>query len=140
MDPDGNAWVSDEGYYTSGVKYATTASIDNTNKPVIYQTERYKSDMRYNVGLLNGIYDISLHFAEIYEGAFRDNARVFDVLIEGILVLNDFNVYKAAGKGNRAHVMMIPGISVNDRVLTIDFIKVKQNPKVSGIEVHAAVG
>ena len=137
-DSDGNTWLSDEGYYTSGIKYSTTASIDNTDKPDIYQTERYKSDMRYIVGLLNGVYDVSLHSAEIDNGAFRDDACVFDVLIEGTLVLDDFDIYKEAGKGNRAHVMTIPGITVNDDVLTIDFIKVKQNPKVNGIEIHPA--
>jgi hypothetical protein len=37
-DPDGNIWVSDEGFYNAGTTFSTDADIANTDKPELYQT------------------------------------------------------------------------------------------------------
>jgi hypothetical protein len=136
VDTDGNTWVSDESYH-AGKVYTTNSPITNTDKPVLYQTERSKSQMEYSVALLNGSYDVRLHFAEIFSGAFREGARVFDVFMEGELMVGHLDIYKEAGnKGNKAYVVDIGDVAVNDGSLDIDFVRVKQSPKISGIEIR----
>jgi hypothetical protein len=65
----------------------------------LYQTER-SSDNRfysYDVPVPNGAYTVTLHFAEIYWNATGgpsagQSRRLFDVSLEDILVLDDYNV------------------------------------------------
>ena len=96
--------------------------------------------MTYNIALVSGSYQVKLHFAEIYDGAFREGARIFDVFIEGESVLEGFDVFKEAGsKGDKAYVMTMPGVVVSDGFLSIQFVGVKQNAKISAIEAHPAV-
>jgi len=137
-DPDGITWVADTGFYTTGKTHSTTADITNTGKPKIYQTERYGSEMRYDIDLLNGEYNVYLHFAEIYSKAFNEGARVFDVFVEGDLVAYNLDVFKeAGGEGNKAYVLLTADVVVSDGSLTIDFLAVKNKAKLSAIEIRA---
>ena len=65
-DSDGNRWVADMGYYDDGRKYSTKKSITDTEKPMLYQTERNELEMTYSIDLSNGSYQVLLHFAEIF--------------------------------------------------------------------------
>ncbi|KAG2396642.1 LRR receptor-like serine/threonine-protein [Vigna angularis] len=70
----------------------------------LFQTARISpSSLRYyGLGLENGFYNITLQFAET---AIQDSAttweslgrRVFDIYIQGNLVLKDFDIKKEAG-------------------------------------------
>ena len=139
LDPEGITWKTDEGtdYFTpiSSDTFSTTKDIKDTDKPGIYQTERYASELRYNVDLVNGEYFVYLHFAEIYRKAFEEGARVMDVFIEGDLVALNLDVYKAAGGANTAYILSVPNVIVDDGSLTIDFVGVEQNAKISAIEI-----
>ena len=87
--------------------------------------------MTYSIPVSNGVeYDVYLHFAEIYKGAFDDGKRIFDVFVEGDLVADDLDIYKEAGGGNKAYIVSTTNLVVADGSLTIDFIGVKQNAKV----------
>ena len=59
-----------------------------------------------NIPITNGTYNVKLHFAEIYWGAAEPNgdptgggtgSRVFDVDIEGQVVLNDYDIFEEVG-------------------------------------------
>lgn len=146
MDPEGNLWVSDEEptkYYNNGAMYATSANITNTALNELYRTERNsggKPDLLYTIELLPSTYDVTLHFAEVFKGAFGIGKRVFQVYIQGELVLKDFDVYKEAGEGNRAIAMTLKDVDVSNGILLIDFVRNNggQYPKVQAIEVHEA--
>lgn len=71
-----------------------------------------------------------LHFAEIYDGAEQPGDRVFDVLVEGTTVLNNFDIVVAAGGPYIATTETITGVSVTDGSLDITFGKITENPKV----------
>lgn len=137
VDPEGNLWVSDSRFTTGSVS-TTEADIENTDKPALYQTERFQSRLVYTIPLLDGEYKVSLHFAEIYSRAFDVGARVFDVSIQGRKVSRKFDIYKAAGNGNTAYVLKVPNVEVNNGKLIIMLVSVndKQFSKISGIEVH----
>ena len=62
------------------------------------------------------------------------NARIFDVYIEGALVVDNVDVYALAPGGNIPYIVAVP-IFVKDTAITIDFVRNKQNPQINGIEV-----
>ncbi len=131
-----NAGGSADAYYSGGDTYSTGAGIAGTSADGIYQTERY-GNFKYAVGLDNGTYDVTLKFAEIYlNGAGQ---RLFDVKAENQLILDNYDVYAAAG-GKNAAVDRTFQVKVSDGKLDLDFISVKDNAKVSGIEITPSSG
>ena len=62
---------------------------------------------------------VRLHFAEL-ENA-KPGERVFDVLLQGEVVLADFDIAAAAGGGSRAVVKDFRGI-VASRALTLELV------------------
>lgn len=81
----------------------------------------------------NASYLVSLYFADIFIDEI--GKRMFDVKIEGFGVIKDLDIYAEVG-GFAPLVKRVPAI-VSDGVLTIEFISMKENPKVSAIEVEA---
>jgi hypothetical protein len=141
LDPDGVTWQADEGtgYFTASDTFTTSDDISNTDKPDIYQSERYASELMYDIDLANGEYNIFLHFAEIFKESFEEGARVMDIFIEGDPVTVNLDVYKAAGNaGNSAYILSIADVIVADGSLTIDFVSVKQNATISAVEICAS--
>lgn len=102
----------------------------------IFGSERWDSssgdEMQWNFPVTAGDYEVRLYFAETFEFAQSDGARVFDVAIEGVLVLDDFDIFAIAG-ANAGHMESF--IVTSDTSLDIDFTRVTQNPLINGIEV-----
>ncbi|HVU68945.1 MAG TPA: arabinofuranosidase catalytic domain-containing protein, partial [Ktedonobacteraceae bacterium] len=128
-----------DGYYNGGSTYSTTSSIDtsgvsNPAPQAVYQTERY-GDFSYNLsGLTPGRpYTVRLHEAEIYWTS--SGQRSFNVSINGQQVLNNFDIYAAAGGANKAIVEQFTATADASGQITIQFTSVKDNAKVNGIEV-----
>ena len=116
-DGSGNRWIEDTGY-TGGTPYYSGAAIAGTADDPLYQSNRYgATTMRYEFDVDNGTYTVQLHFAELYHQTA--GARVFDVMVEGVLVLDDFDIFAAAGARNTAVIRTFDGIVVSDGKLTI---------------------
>nr|TKS02604.1 putative leucine-rich repeat receptor-like serine/threonine-protein kinase [Populus alba] len=88
-------------------KNKSTLRMDNS---VLYTNARLTPlSLTYHVPcLVNGNYKIKLHFAEI---VMRDNRsyyslgrRIFDVYIQDIVVLKDFDIVKAAGGADKVYI------------------------------------
>ena len=116
--------------------YLSSAPIGNTLEDALYQTERYDRssgpELEYSFSVPNGDYEVKLHFAENYPSAQTLGGRVFDVAIEGVLALSDFDIFEVAGSSS-AHIETIL-TSVTDGNLVITFDRIVQNPKISAIE------
>ncbi|KAJ4705812.1 putative LRR receptor-like kinase [Melia azedarach] len=105
---DTNKWgVSNVGYFAgSNSPQYTSSSLSqftDTLDSELFQTSRISaSSLRYyGLGLENGNYTVNLQFAETaimdtnrWESLGR---RVFDIYVQGNLVLKDFDIKKAAG-------------------------------------------
>jgi len=143
-DDNGNKWVTDTAYIQGGA-----GTVGGTNQDLIiengngmdlmYQSERYFADWQHPGPYIyeipvphNASYVVTLHFAEThYDTA---NARVFDVYIEGELVVNNLDCVKLTGsKGGAISFVFTP--YVDDGFVTIQFVPVIEHPKISGIEV-----
>ena len=116
--------------------------ITNTDMDEIYRTERFANpgaDFGYEVELPNGDYTVILHFAEIFWGtqdgepAGGAGSRVFDVAIEGVTVIQDYDIFDEVG-ANSAVVREF-NVSVDDGVLNIDFSASVNNGKISAIQI-----
>jgi hypothetical protein len=144
-DKAGNVWKGDKEYTKGGgygfvggdtVDRGSSMKIEGTNDPKIYQTERYSMD-RFVAEVPNGKYTVRLHFAETYDGIDTDGPRVFDVKIQGAVVLKDLDVAKTAGKVQKALIKEFKGVAVTNGTLDITFVAKQQNPEINGIEIIA---
>ncbi|CAN6584623.1 unnamed protein product [Malus baccata var. baccata] len=102
------------------------AQVNGTDVPKLFQTSRMSlgSLRYYGLGLENGPYTVTLHFAEtVYESRTsqtwkRLGRRVFDIYIQGTLMRKDFDISKVAGDVNRAVVRKFK-VSVSENYLEI---------------------
>lgn len=136
QDDRGNQWLADIGYNT-GVVGAVTTAIEGTENDFLYQSYRYDAltspELSYAFDLPDGDYQVNLHFAETWGGAFAVGERVFGVQIEGQTVESALDVFAAVG-ANKALVKSYTA-SVTDGQLHIDFLHKVQNPIISAIEI-----
>ncbi|MBK8575761.1 MAG: discoidin domain-containing protein [Elusimicrobia bacterium] len=141
-DSDGNLWLQDELFsanyrwgYDHGQRASSSQVIVGSSRTFVYQTHRYgQTTMGYRLRLPNGLYQVKLLFAETTHT--MAGARVFDVAVEGIPVLDDHDVFAHVGADTADdHVF---GAVVTDEQLDITFPEVKaDNAMIAGIEVKA---
>ena len=133
-----------DGYYSGGSTYSTTASIDtsavsNPAPQAVYQTERFGNFSYSFPNLTPGAqYTVRLHFAEIYWTS--SGQRLFNVAINGQPVLTNFDIFATAGAANKAIVEQYTATADATGQITIQFTSVKDNAKVSGIEILPSSG
>lgn len=140
----GNIFEAD-AYFQGGSSYTNT----NAAVPPLFQTERTASPptFDYAIPVPDGDYSVILHFAEIYWGATGGGPggtgqRIFDVSIEGNLVLDNYDIN--ADVGPEVPVAKTFEVAVNDGELNIHFSALPADggvnqPKVSAIEVLGLV-
>ncbi len=120
--------------------------INNTGYPnAIFATERYSNfpntanpnqpGMQWDFPVPNGEYTVNLLFAEVWPNISSGGPRIFDVEIEGQLVIDDLNQETDYGF-NTAAVESF-NVTVTDGNIDIDFIKGVENPNIKGIEIIA---
>ncbi len=134
----GPSFGSQTGRVSSGSNstYSTSVSYDATmpgSTPAgIFGSERYgQQDWNFSVPSGRSI-TVRLYFANQYAGTAAPGQRVFDVLLDGSTVLNDFDV--AAAVGNRVATMRQFSIT-SDGNVDLDLRTVTENPMISGIEI-----
>jgi hypothetical protein len=124
-----------------GFTYSVTSPIAGTDNDAMYQTERSAStengSFSYALPVAAGQYQVVLHFAELYWSGV--NSRVFDVAMEGGLVLNNYDIVKKTGTKFTATTESFV-VNVTDGNLDILFSAEASEggvnrPKVSAIEV-----
>jgi hypothetical protein len=85
----------------------------------------------FDIPVTNGAYTVRLHFAELNKP--DPGTRVFDVEVEGDLLLEGLDLTTTAGLG--VAVVHETDVDVTDGVVTIDLIRQVENAKISAIEV-----
>ena len=129
---DGTVFAADE----TGVGHASRikAAIAATDDDALYRTGAWHEEgLSYGFALDPGSYRVALHFAETWSGAFADGVRVFDVAIEGEVVVDDLDVHAAVGA--RRALVVEREVSVGDGVLDLDLLPGVQNPAIAAIAI-----
>ena len=110
-----------DAYYqpAPGIVTTTATPVLNTPDSPLYQSSHTtdNKNFSYYLAVPNGQYSVVLHFAETRWTAVGQ--RLFDVTFEGKKVLDNYDIYKKAGK-NAATTETI-AVTVNDGVLSINF-------------------
>ncbi|XP_028755453.1 probable LRR receptor-like serine/threonine-protein kinase At1g53430 [Neltuma alba] len=138
LSPEGISSFSsseDKWAYSSTGTYLGNAKADyiarntfslNITGPSFYQTARLSPlSLKYHgLCLLNGNYNVKLHFAEIMypnDQTFSSlGRRIFDVSIQGRKYLSDFNIMEKAGGAGKG-IFRDFNVDVKDNTLEIHF-------------------
>jgi fibronectin type 3 domain-containing protein len=139
--PAAAPFVADEdftGGATSNTTHAiTTTGVTSPAPQSVYQHNRY-GNFTYTIpGLTAGAsYTVRLHFAEEYWTTA--GSRTFNVLINGTQVLTNFDILATAGGEYKAVVEQFTATASSTGTVTIQFVTVKDNAQVNGIEILPA--
>jgi hypothetical protein len=135
----GGKRFSADSYYASGsVSSIASGEIANTTDDALYRNVRVGTAFSYGLPSGNGTFNVTLHFAETYWGsraAGGAGSRKFNVYVENVKRLSDYDVFAKAGGAMRA-VKETVQVTVTDGILNLYFAKGTADlPLVSAIEV-----
>ncbi len=147
-DSLGRVWSADTGI--TGMSIPTTeplASVQGSNDPALYSSFRWGQDPVTGASAAfsftaivpsNGKYKVTLKWVEHY--VFGPNLRIFSVVINGTTVLQDFDLFVAAGGAfiayDRSFVVTTGQATPQVRVTFNPGII--ENPKINAIEILGA--
>jgi hypothetical protein len=135
----GDQYIATDGtlYAQTTDGYTQSVAISGTPDQFLYQSEKSAQSFSYALPVQNGDYTITLKFAEIYFNTA--NSRIFNVTIEGVAVLTNFDIYVEAGGAYKALDKTFKA-KVTDGVLNIAFARITNNAKVSAIKIVNDIG
>jgi hypothetical protein len=131
-------FVTDE-LFTGGTTVSTTKTVDlsgvtNPAPEAVYQSNRFGTFSYAIPGLTAGkSYTVRLQFAETFWTA--KGSRIFNVTINGQQALTNFDIIGTAGTASRAVVEQLTAAADGTGKITIQFVTVKDNAQVNGIEI-----
>ncbi|MGD0548300.1 MAG: malectin domain-containing carbohydrate-binding protein, partial [Terracidiphilus sp.] len=138
-DHDGNLWHPDN-YYMNGRLSTQRQQTTGSSDPDLFAAERY-GHFTYAIPVdTRGRYTLVLHFTEFYFGPHASGvggagSRVFRVMCNGVMLLDDFDIFKEAGS---LHVLTKTFYHLKPSAqgkLNLTFEPIINNATVSGIEV-----
>lgn len=137
-DSIGNAWEADSVYVAGGTPtYYPNMTVSGTPDPFLYQSNRYDNDpvaaMSYEFPVPDGTYRVRLHVVETWDG-LEAGQRVYDVQLEGSLVLDDFDMLVDYPQWGEAMVHEFT-VAVTDGSLSVQFDDVVLYPTLSALEI-----
>jgi hypothetical protein len=141
-DSTGDLFVADKAYvpgdfgYTGGKPFTSTNPINNTTDDPLFQAQRSGIGLNpFSYTFDNmpaGNYSVTVYFAELRSAG--PNQRFMDVTIEGNLLLDNYDIFAAAG-GNNTAVSATFLVPVSDGQLNINFSSSLKGAMVAAIEV-----
>lgn len=138
-DHDGNLWRPDT-YAMNGEAYFQQHVADGSPDPGLYAAERY-GHFSYAIPVdTRDRYTLVLHFAEFYfgvtaSGADATGSRVFRVLCNGTLLLDNFDIFEEVGSLHALTKTFHHLKPTAQGKLNLTFEPIANYATVSGIEV-----
>ena len=138
QDANGTRWSGDN-YFIEGRTILYKSGDTEQKVPDRYAAERH-GNFSYAIPVAPGSYTVRLHFLESFFSPLIPAAhcrgagcRVFDVTCNGVALLQDFDIFQAAGGAFRPIVQEFHGLHPNGQgKLLLSF-----SPKVNYAEVRA---
>jgi hypothetical protein len=138
IDNDGIPWGRDR-FFIDGRTWTVPNSYSGPKVPALYEVERH-GNFSYAIPVPPGSYTIKLHFLESFFSPLVQESychgagcRVFDVTCNGVMLLQDFDIFQAANGAFHPVVREFQGLHPNGQgKLLISF-----SPKVNYAEVRA---
>ena len=133
-DSWGNTWAADTNF-NSGTAHCVTNTVTNTGDSSLYQCERFGNPFTYIFNVPAGSYQVTLKFAELFQTA--SGARVFNVSINGALVLNAYDIFADTGSEFMAVSKVFNNISPVSGQISIQFGPASvDNAQVCAIQIN----
>jgi hypothetical protein len=138
-DQRGQIWNPDR-YFMHGATVARSVRVSGTADPEILAVERF-GNFAYRIPVADGRYGVNLRFSETWFGPGKPGAggigsRVFDVYCNGVALLRNFDIFRAAGGADRAIEKSFHGVSPNAQgKIVLSFVPVVNYASVNAIEV-----
>lgn len=126
---DGTVFIADT-YSDGGNTYSGSNDIANTEDDVLYQSERW-GEYGYNIPVVNGTYSVTIMIAEIYHS--DAGKRVFNVLLEDMEVLPEFDPAGLAGKNVAIENTFV--VNITDGEINIQTVNIIDNAKLSAVKI-----
>jgi hypothetical protein len=147
-DADGQTWMADRDFL-GGFTVVRKDSVTNVREWSLYDGERY-GNFSYRIPLAPGKYRVCLHFAETWFGrpealvlaglaptAAPTGLRIFNVFANGIALLRNFDIAKAAGGAHRGIAKVFGPLEPNAQgLLILEFVPDKNYACVNAIQVE----
>ena len=158
-DCNGDVWLADFGYNQPGNAFACDLDgggegcvisgipalfgCDSESTEDLFQCEHWdppdapspELELSYAFGVPDGDYVVNLFFGNVYTGTTQPGDRVFDIIVNGSVVYDDFDQVAAAGGSGIALVRSAQVTVSGGAGLTIVFNHVIENPALKAIEV-----
>ena len=131
--PD-QVWGPETEYgHMDGYHNAYPASdVENSEEDSLFKAQ-LEEVVRYYIRVPDGVYNVEMQFAETYFD--EDGKRIFSVLIEDSLLIENFDIHAVAGF-NKATSLKMNNVTVNDGLLEIAFDNWTEDPTVNAITVE----
>ncbi len=138
VDADGNRWSGDD-YFVGGRTWLYQNPKTGPKIPPLYTGERH-GNFSYAIPVPPGNYTVKLHFLESFFNPLIPAApchgvgcRIFDVACNGVMLLQNFDIFQAAGGAFKPIVREFHGLHPNGQgKLLLSF-----SPRVNYAEVRA---
>ena len=138
-DKQGRVWEPDQ-YSRGGQLVLRTEPVANTGDEELFHGERF-GNLKYVIPVPPGRYGVTLYFAEAWFGPGTPAGggagnRMFDILINGMALRRNFDLFKEARGGARAFTLVNHGIEPDAQgKLTISLAPVRNYACINAIEV-----
>ncbi len=138
--PAGATAFQADAYYTGGTAVVVPVDVSGTDLDTVYDTAR-SGEFGYAIPLAEGLYEVTLRFAEVAAEVTRPGQRVFDVAIEagepGEQRVRGVDAWSAAGANAAYDVVRI--VAVSGGALELRFSNARAGEaRVSAIGVRPA--
>lgn len=138
---DGRVFSADRDY-TGGAVFTSEADIGDTPDAALYQDERW-GRFSYAIPVVNGTYDVVLHFVELYYADPCSGARIFSIDVLDTVTNPDVanvDICAETGGPERALEVTVEGVRVADGVLDLQSAYgAADDPELAAIEVVPSV-
>jgi hypothetical protein len=128
-----------DSFFAGGQLWSTMAAIAGTLDDALYQDERW-GQFSYSIPVGNGVYDVRLHFVELYYPAPCAGRRVFSVDVLGTPGIDVVNLDVCGTVGaNTALVRVVRGVDIREGAVHVSSIYgPADDPELAAIEIVPA--
>ncbi|MFK7861440.1 MAG: malectin domain-containing carbohydrate-binding protein [Granulosicoccus sp.] len=147
---DSTQYVTDGGYadvkYEDGGLEKLKAANPNVSDLKLYEGNRFvenQGTLEVNVpGLDNGVYNVTLKFAEIFPDAQLGTeagwfSRIMNISAQGNEVVTALDVMDKAGGAYRVYDQKLPPVTVTNETINIAITATSGDAMLSGVEITA---
>lgn len=140
IDREGNIWRPD-AFFSGGYTLERPRQyFARTEDPAMYQTQRF-GEFSYDIPAKPGKYELWLYFAETNFGPETttgggENSRVFNVRLNGKMLLEQFDIFSDAGGAKIADIRRFKNITpAADGKVHLQFERVRDNAMIDAIRL-----